>query len=203
MNLGKKLKELRESKGLKQDKLGEIFRVSRQTYGNWENERARPSIDQLIEIADFYAISLDDLCGRGKIDFELNTISSYSDVFQRLFELTEKGVIPTNFESENEAVKTIMQAFKQIYKLYTMGSLDDFTYLSYCKNIYETFSAIKYEPLSTYKHDAILEPIAFGFSFEDSLKNVVPYIKQILETEDSVLESMFNVELFCRINSDI
>lgn len=58
-----RLKELRIEKQLTQEKLGEIFHVSRTTIYHWENGVQEPSISLLMDIAKFFEISLDDLCG--------------------------------------------------------------------------------------------------------------------------------------------
>ena len=58
-----RLKELRIEKELTQEKLGKVFHVSRATIYHWENGVQEPCISLLMDIAKFFEISLDDLCG--------------------------------------------------------------------------------------------------------------------------------------------
>lgn len=58
---GKKLKELRLEKGLSQRKLGEIFNVCNQTVSFWESGSREPDLDALVEIAQYFDVSVDYL----------------------------------------------------------------------------------------------------------------------------------------------
>ena len=55
-DIGKNLKQLRESKGLKQEQLAELLFVTRQTVSNYENGRSRPDIETLMKIAEILEI---------------------------------------------------------------------------------------------------------------------------------------------------
>ncbi len=59
-----KLKILREQKGISQQKMAQILNIKQTTYSNYENEKTQPTIELLIKIADFFDISLDNLCNR-------------------------------------------------------------------------------------------------------------------------------------------
>ena len=61
MEIGKKLKELRQRSNLTQEEVADALFVSRQTVSNWENERSYPDIISIIKLSDLYAISLDEL----------------------------------------------------------------------------------------------------------------------------------------------
>ena len=56
--------ELRKKYGLNQAELASQLRVDRTTYAHWELDRRRPELNSLIQMADFYDISLDYLVGR-------------------------------------------------------------------------------------------------------------------------------------------
>lgn len=58
-----KLYELRIEKSLSQRAIAKIFNISQATYNNWENGRTEPSIQQLIEIAKYFEVSVDYLIG--------------------------------------------------------------------------------------------------------------------------------------------
>ncbi len=52
--LGERLAELRKDRGLKQEDIGKILKISRSTYGNYESGYAEPSVSILIDLAKFY-----------------------------------------------------------------------------------------------------------------------------------------------------
>ena len=58
---GKRLKELRLEKGLSQRSLGEIFNVCNQTISFWESGNREPDLDALVEIAQYFDVSVDYL----------------------------------------------------------------------------------------------------------------------------------------------
>ena len=62
--LGKQLKFIREQKGYSQAQIAESLGTTRQTISNWENDKTILDSASLIRLADFYQISLDELCGR-------------------------------------------------------------------------------------------------------------------------------------------
>ena len=61
MNLGNKLREMREEKGLTQDELSSMLNINRVQYNQYENNYFNIPIKHLIEIADFYQIAIDSL----------------------------------------------------------------------------------------------------------------------------------------------
>lgn len=61
MTLGSKLQKLRKSRSLSQEAFAAIMNVSRQSVSKWELDQTYPEINKLIEIADFFNISLDEL----------------------------------------------------------------------------------------------------------------------------------------------
>ncbi|MEG2608972.1 MAG: helix-turn-helix transcriptional regulator [Lachnospiraceae bacterium] len=61
MNFNEKLIELRKSKGLSQDELGEKLGVSRQTISKWELAQSYPDFQRLVLLSDYLGLSLDEL----------------------------------------------------------------------------------------------------------------------------------------------
>lgn len=61
MNFNEKLIELRKSKGLSQDELGNELGVSRQTISKWELAQSYPDFQRLVLISDYFGLSLDAL----------------------------------------------------------------------------------------------------------------------------------------------
>lgn len=59
--LSDKIRELRRKTGLSQEELAERLDVSRQAVSKWELGSAVPTADKLVDIADFFGVSLDFL----------------------------------------------------------------------------------------------------------------------------------------------
>ena len=62
--LAKKLKALREKKGMSQAELASVLDVAQQTVASWERENSSPNYDILLKIAAFFHVSTDELLGR-------------------------------------------------------------------------------------------------------------------------------------------
>lgn len=59
-----KLKELRKSLNLTQAEVAKALNLTDKTYGNYENGNTDPTINTLINLADYFHISIDELIGR-------------------------------------------------------------------------------------------------------------------------------------------
>ncbi|MBQ9992540.1 MAG: helix-turn-helix transcriptional regulator [Firmicutes bacterium] len=55
------LRELRESRGIRQEELADILEVSRQTIGSLENGRYNPSILLAFKISRFFALPIEEI----------------------------------------------------------------------------------------------------------------------------------------------
>ena len=66
--LGKRLKELREKRGLTQKELAQHIHISRDTYAQYEINRRSPDFKTLIYLADFFGVTIDYLLGRNKVE---------------------------------------------------------------------------------------------------------------------------------------
>ncbi len=58
------LKELRKEKNLTQSEIAKALNISRQVYANYENEINQPDCKMLIQLANFFEVSVDELLGR-------------------------------------------------------------------------------------------------------------------------------------------
>lgn len=61
---GERLKELRKSKNLTQEKLAEQLSVNRDALAKWETDRAFPDVNIIKELADLFEVTTDYLLGR-------------------------------------------------------------------------------------------------------------------------------------------
>lgn len=64
MTIGEKIKSLRKSRSLSQRKLAEAMGTDQRTISSWEVGRNEPTIFNCIAMADYFDITLDELCGR-------------------------------------------------------------------------------------------------------------------------------------------
>ena len=72
--IGKRLKFLRLSKGLKQHDVSDAIYTSEKNYGKYERDVTIPPIDTIINLADFFGVTTDYLlCGTNpNIDIEIS-----------------------------------------------------------------------------------------------------------------------------------
>ena len=61
MSFQNNLRELRLAKGLTHQQLGEVFHVSRTTISNYETGKIEPSIKLILDISEYFEVSLDQL----------------------------------------------------------------------------------------------------------------------------------------------
>ena len=61
INLGNNLYSLRKKSGLSQEEFAEKLHISRQAVSKWERGEAFPDTENLIEIAEFYGVTIDEL----------------------------------------------------------------------------------------------------------------------------------------------
>lgn len=61
MKIGKNIKKIRNIKGFNQEEFGALFELSRATVGAYEEERALPKIETLLQIANYIGVTIDQL----------------------------------------------------------------------------------------------------------------------------------------------
>lgn len=61
MKIGEQLKRARSQIGKTQEEVANALHVSRQTISSWENKRSYPDISSLLNLSDYYNLSLDRL----------------------------------------------------------------------------------------------------------------------------------------------
>ena len=65
-----RLKKLRKANGLTQHQLANELGMIKQTYSNYENEKREPNIATLIELANYFDVSVDYLIGKEPMKIE-------------------------------------------------------------------------------------------------------------------------------------
>lgn len=66
MSFGERFRELRKSNGLSQNDIANMFFVERASVGKWERGLNYPNQDLLINLADYFGVSLDYLFERNQ-----------------------------------------------------------------------------------------------------------------------------------------
>lgn len=64
INIGKALKQIRKNENLSQRKLSQETGISQQSISRWESGQRLPNILDLIKLANYYKISIDELIGK-------------------------------------------------------------------------------------------------------------------------------------------
>lgn len=82
-----KIKELRIEHKLSQNELGKIINVSGQTILNWENGLYEPSIEKLIQLADYFSVTLDYLVNRKQ------SIPTFKIVYDELKKINKEEIL--------------------------------------------------------------------------------------------------------------
>lgn len=64
MNMNESIRQHRVSRNFTRQQIADLLEVSLRTYQTYETGTREPNISNLVKIADFYNISLDELIGR-------------------------------------------------------------------------------------------------------------------------------------------
>ena len=91
--IGKNIKKIRSVKKLNQSTFAEIFNISRASIGSYEEGRAEPKTDKIIEIANYFSIDLNVLL---KKELTVNEISGFKLTDSKMLNATENNLIVKN-----------------------------------------------------------------------------------------------------------
>ncbi|MCR61214.1 XRE family transcriptional regulator [Listeria monocytogenes] len=79
MNIGKRISELRNKKGISQLQLAKDLNVSRSTVSMWETNKRAIKNERIIQLADYFNVTTDYLLGR--VEFDNNDlIAAFNEV---------------------------------------------------------------------------------------------------------------------------
>jgi len=79
MTLGSRIQLLRKQKSLSQEEFANSMGVTRQSVSKWELDQSYPAIDKLIEIANFFHISLNEML-KSKQGFKISNFEELATV---------------------------------------------------------------------------------------------------------------------------
>lgn len=107
--LGKRIKQLRESRGETQQKMAENLGVSQQTVAGWEKGQRNPSWETLSILADYFCVSVDYLLGRTDVPYVYPVRDVASDDGQAVVYSTQ----PKSPEEQAELAARAIEFAKQ------------------------------------------------------------------------------------------
>lgn len=102
---GDKLKELRISKNLSQDELGEILGVRKSSISNWETNKATPTYEILTKLAEYFNVTTDYLLGFNQDD--LDKIAKLKSACQEAGLMAGQDFTLEEFEKAMMVVETL------------------------------------------------------------------------------------------------
>lgn len=110
----KRLKKLREEKGLTQEQLADILKITRSRLSMYEQGKREPSFELQEAIADFFNVDLDYLMGRTDNKPDYIIVPSDYDIFKRIYG-EEKAAIIEFVKSANEKqMEKVIKMFELI-----------------------------------------------------------------------------------------
>ena len=68
MQYNQRIRQIREEKGLTQQKVADILHIGQRTYCDYESGKTRIPVDRLIILARFYDVSMDYISGASDIE---------------------------------------------------------------------------------------------------------------------------------------
>lgn len=88
----KRLRALRESRGVSQEEIAGVLSVSASAIGMYEQGRREPDHDKLRALADYFGVSTDFLLGRDPIQARLNIDPQHVDSMADVERLAEDAM---------------------------------------------------------------------------------------------------------------
>lgn len=214
MKIGKRILELRKKQNITQEQLAEKLNVTRQTISNWELGETSPNSEQLIELADIFEVSIDELLGHktkyknndNKILYIIILILVISLIILLTLLFNSKETKQTN---ENPIEKTTTQittskhkvndTFIRTYKILNIEKVDcknltgcnETTYevtLEQCRQDKATIHITNYKDVKNLEKNKIyefsFEPNVGEVWYEDKIENIFAF-NTIKETKET------------------
>ena len=106
MNLGKKISELRKHKNVTQEELAAELGVTAAAVSKWENNYTIPDILMLCALADFFAVTTDELLGRFKQFKHAVIAAENAELGKKVADLAKRyGVVTHSIHTDYEEAK--------------------------------------------------------------------------------------------------
>ena len=126
MKFGDKLIELRKKKGYSQEELAEKLGVSRQSVSKWESNNTYPETDKIIQIANLFDCSMDDLINDKVTDIESSMRKNKNNIYNvwdSLLEFITKTVNMFSKMKFSEGFKCVVEMLILCFLLSILGRI--------------------------------------------------------------------------------
>lgn len=118
---GKNIKKIRIAKKISQSAFADLFQLKRGSIGAYEEGRAEAKIDTIIDIANYFKLSLDQLL---KKELTINDIYHLNELSQKLDHINKET-------KEGKAIPLVREKDRAAY----LKATDDFSFLSGLKTL--------------------------------------------------------------------
>ncbi len=190
--LGERLFELRESKDITQQDLGDAIGISNMSISKWETEKAVPRKSSIRKLCRYFGVDQEFFTIKGMAEVKITAFGRGNRVYRRVLYLLDKGklTLKDNKHTENPAAeflitKSLMRSGKHFYemgkavhpvpgKLHLVKTIDDSHYIARC--FLAKDDVIIYAPDSTYSTSE--ETRAFG---DDEVTLLAVVLKEVTE----------------------
>ena len=108
--IGRFLKELRKEKKITQEQLAEKIKVSGRTVSRWETGSNMPDISLLVELADFYDVSIPEI-----IDGERKSENMNEEVKETVLKLSDYTETINQKIKGRLFVRTVRSVYKELH----------------------------------------------------------------------------------------
>ena len=119
MELGNNLRNLRKQRGLRQEQLAEAVGVSVAAVSKWETAQCAPELTVLMELADFFEVSVDTLLGHTLHADRLEALIAQMDEAVTTREEETTAVvcdkILRNYPNDSRAVEACSRGYYQLF----------------------------------------------------------------------------------------
>lgn len=119
MELGNNLRNLRKQRGLRQEQLAEAVGVSVAAVSKWETAQCAPELTVLMELADFFEVSVDTLLGHTLHEDRLEgLIAQMDEALSAREEETTASVcdkILRNYPNNSRAIEACSRGYYQLF----------------------------------------------------------------------------------------
>lgn len=111
MNLGNKILELRKQKSVTQEELAAELGVTAAAVSKWENGYTLPDVFMLCALADFFAVTTDELLGRAKEVTYAVIAAETPELGKKVADIAKSyGILPKGIHTDFEEAKAAARA---------------------------------------------------------------------------------------------
>jgi transcriptional regulator with XRE-family HTH domain len=108
--LGTKLRNLREHRRMSQKEIADIINVSQNAYNQWESDKCKPLVENLLKLSHYYQVDVKELLDDNeKINLSGNEIKGENNIIA--------NTIPTLNIQSTALMEKVIQMQEQISKL--------------------------------------------------------------------------------------